>query len=42
MTNNGQDGFYDWPLDFRAFETFVAENFNSLCYINTEFILKKI
>ena len=27
MTNKGQDGLYDWPLDFRAFETFVADKY---------------
>jgi len=27
MTNKGQDGFYDWPLDFRAFETFITDKY---------------
>ena len=27
MTNKGQDGFYDWPLDFRAFETFIKDKY---------------
>jgi len=29
MTNGSQDGFYDWPLDFRAFETFVKEKYTN-------------
>ena len=27
MTNKSQDGFYDWPLDFRAFETFIKDKY---------------
>ena len=27
MTNGSQDGLYDWPLDFRAFETYVKEKY---------------
>jgi len=29
MTNQSQDGYYDWPLDFRAFETFVNEKYDN-------------
>ena len=27
MTNGSQDGLYDWPLDFRAFETYVKDKY---------------
>ena len=29
MTNAGHDGFYDWPLDFRAFESFVDTKYSN-------------
>jgi len=29
MTNAGHDGFYDWPLDFRAFESFVYTKYSN-------------